>query len=187
MARFPRVSFTPDNDCYYSTRRALWNGRGRRRGNNRRAMEGRLGRVRRHAGSGTRRGRARPRRTARRSSHCRTVGSKRERISSMPASNPSEIDSTTEGRDGTEKGIYAVEGDTLKLCLSTQGGKRPTEFATKTGTDELLIVLRRVENQGDDKRTPPIAPMQTRRRNPAARGISAWDSPASSTTSRRRP
>ena len=65
--------------------------------------------------------------------------------------NPKQIDATTEGKDGTEKGIYALEGDTLKLCLATQGGPRPGEFATKKGTDLILIVLRRAAaNQPDD-------------------------------------
>ena len=36
-----------------------------------------------------------------------------------------------------------VDGDTLKLCLATKGGPRPTEFVAKKGTDHLLIVLRR--------------------------------------------
>jgi uncharacterized protein (TIGR03067 family) len=59
------------------------------------------------------------------------------------AKRPREIDATTEGRDGTEPGICAVEGDTLKLCLATKGGPRPKAFATGKGTDHLLIVLRR--------------------------------------------
>jgi uncharacterized protein (TIGR03067 family) len=54
-----------------------------------------------------------------------------------------EIDSTTEGRDEAEQGIYLLDGDTLKLCIATRGGARPREFATKSGTDQLLIVLRR--------------------------------------------
>ena len=58
------------------------------------------------------------------------------------AKTPGHIDSTTDGKDGTQRGIYAVEGDTLRMCLATQG-PRPTEFATKAGTDLLLIVLKR--------------------------------------------
>ncbi|HYH63227.1 MAG TPA: TIGR03067 domain-containing protein [Urbifossiella sp.] len=56
---------------------------------------------------------------------------------------PVHIDVTTEGREGTEKGIVAVEGDVLKMCLATRGGPRPTKLATRKGTDEILIVLRR--------------------------------------------
>jgi uncharacterized protein (TIGR03067 family) len=65
---------------------------------------------------------------------------------------PGEIDTTTEGREGAEKGIYEVEGDTLKLCLATRGGTRPKAFSTKSGTDHILIVLRRAKpTAGDDR------------------------------------
>ena len=60
-----------------------------------------------------------------------------------PTAKPAEIDTTTEGRDGVEKGIFAVEGGTLRICLATRGGARPTEFATREGTDLMLITLRR--------------------------------------------
>jgi uncharacterized protein (TIGR03067 family) len=69
------------------------------------------------------------------------------------AKRPAEIDSTTEGKDGTEKGIFTVEGDTLKLCISTKGGPRPREFTTNKDTDHLLIVLRRIEAEPADTRT----------------------------------
>jgi len=63
---------------------------------------------------------------------------------------PREIDSTTEGKAGTQHGIYIVEGDVLKMCLSSQGA-RPAEFATKQGSDLLLIILKRaVESPNDD-------------------------------------
>ncbi|HVJ82241.1 MAG TPA: hypothetical protein VNC50_14330, partial [Planctomycetia bacterium] len=42
-----------------------------------------------------------------------------------------------------EMGIYAIDGDELKLCLATRGGARPTEFKTEAGRDRLLITLRR--------------------------------------------
>lgn len=60
-----------------------------------------------------------------------------------PTTNPRQIDATTDGKKGTERGIYAIEGETLKLCLSTQGGARPKELATRDGTDLILIVLKR--------------------------------------------
>ena len=39
-------------------------------------------------------------------------------------------------------GIYAVEKDSLKLCLSTNG-KRPSDFKTKPGDQSNLFVLKR--------------------------------------------
>ena len=56
---------------------------------------------------------------------------------------PGEINATTDGRSGTEKGIYAVEGNVLKLCLATGGGERPQNFTTRQGGDQLLIILKR--------------------------------------------
>ena len=67
---------------------------------------------------------------------------------------PIEIDATTEGKNATEKGICTVEGETLKLCIATQGGPRPTAFVTKSGTDQILIVLRR----STAKKPAPEAP-----------------------------
>ncbi len=61
------------------------------------------------------------------------------------ATEPAAIDVTTEGRTGTEQGICEVEGNTLKLCLATRGGPRPTTFATRKDTDLILIVLRRAD------------------------------------------
>jgi len=71
------------------------------------------------------------------------------------AKQPSEIDTTTEGRGGTEKGIYEVDRDILKLCLATGAGERPREFATREGSDQLLMILRRViEKPVDDTPVP---------------------------------
>ena len=53
---------------------------------------------------------------------------------------PKQIDATTEGKAGTQMGIYAISGDTLQLCLSQQGCRRPEEFATQKGPDTILIV-----------------------------------------------
>jgi uncharacterized protein (TIGR03067 family) len=68
---------------------------------------------------------------------------------------PSQIDSTTESKTGTEEGIYALDGDTLKLCLATAGGARPAEFSTNQGTDQLLIILRRAPANRDDVEPVP--------------------------------
>ena len=60
----------------------------------------------------------------------------------LHATTPNQSDATTDGKDGTEKGVHALEGGALKLCLSTQGGPRPKPFATRKGTDLILIVLK---------------------------------------------
>jgi uncharacterized protein (TIGR03067 family) len=68
---------------------------------------------------------------------------------------PRQIDSKTESKSGTEEGIYAIEEDTLRLCLATAGGPRPAEFATLQGTDQILIILRRAPPNRDDAEPPP--------------------------------
>lgn len=47
------------------------------------------------------------------------------------------------GREGDLlPGIYEFDGDTLKLCFSTDGDNRPKEF--KGGPDKLLMICKRV-------------------------------------------
>jgi hypothetical protein len=43
------------------------------------------------------------------------------------------------------KGIYAVEGTTLTLCLVPEGQDRPSQLMSKAGPSELSFVLRRIE------------------------------------------
>ena len=50
--------------------------------------------------------------------------------------------------DGPEKGktivgIYELEGDTYKVCLSVNDKDRPKEFASKAGSGHVLEVLKR--------------------------------------------
>jgi uncharacterized protein (TIGR03067 family) len=45
------------------------------------------------------------------------------------------------GKGKTIKAIYKLEGDTLTVCYAD--GPRPTKFATKSGTTELLMVYKR--------------------------------------------
>jgi uncharacterized protein (TIGR03067 family) len=53
---------------------------------------------------------------------------------------PKQIDLTTE--DKSLKGIYELDGDTLKLCVDEEGS-RPTEFKSPEGTKVYLVVLQR--------------------------------------------
>jgi uncharacterized protein (TIGR03067 family) len=43
------------------------------------------------------------------------------------------------------RGIYAIEGDLLKICRSDPGGDRPGDFSTKADSTRLLLVLRRIK------------------------------------------
>lgn len=65
-----------------------------------------------------------------------------------PAKTPKAIDLLSREQDkaalkSRRVGIYQIDGDTLKLCWYQTGNVRPTEFATKKGTDLQLIVFKR--------------------------------------------
>jgi uncharacterized protein (TIGR03067 family) len=44
-------------------------------------------------------------------------------------------------KGNTALGIYELDGDTWKMCLTTLGSKRPSKFATKAGTGLALQTL----------------------------------------------
>lgn len=54
---------------------------------------------------------------------------------------PKEIDITV--GDRATKGIYELEGDTLKICQARPGDDRPTELSAKEGSNQMLMVLKR--------------------------------------------
>ena len=59
---------------------------------------------------------------------------------------PKTIDVTfTEGpeKGNTVRGIYELEGDTYKVCMTDTLKARPTEFASKPGSGHVLEVLKR--------------------------------------------
>jgi uncharacterized protein (TIGR03067 family) len=46
--------------------------------------------------------------------------------------------------DGSpRRGIYELEGETLKICIATVGKERPTAFATKPGDGVSLLVYQK--------------------------------------------
>ncbi|MCI0379193.1 MAG: TIGR03067 domain-containing protein [Gemmataceae bacterium] len=47
-------------------------------------------------------------------------------------------------------GIFALEGDTLRLCYDALGQERPKEFKTKPGANLLLVVCKRVRSKIDE-------------------------------------
>ena len=47
-------------------------------------------------------------------------------------------------------GIYQLEGDTLKVCLSTDGDQRPKEFKTEPKSGRMLLVCKRVPFKDDE-------------------------------------
>ena len=65
-----------------------------------------------------------------------------------PSKSPKTIDVTmTEGpnKGAVMLGIYEIDGDTLKACFDPQGKKRPTEFKSATGSQNLVNVHKRVK------------------------------------------
>jgi uncharacterized protein (TIGR03067 family) len=52
--------------------------------------------------------------------------------------------STGDNKGKTSLGIYEIDGATLKTCFNAAGkGDRPTEFASKAGTEHELAVYKR--------------------------------------------
>jgi uncharacterized protein (TIGR03067 family) len=47
--------------------------------------------------------------------------------------------------EGVIRGIYQLEGDTLKICIGGRDAQRPLEFATKPGTGQALWVCKRAK------------------------------------------
>jgi uncharacterized protein (TIGR03067 family) len=63
-----------------------------------------------------------------------------------PAKAPKTIDWLPDGKRGPTDplpGIYALDGDTLKICWGPKGKDRPKEFKTTTDRDDWLWVLKR--------------------------------------------
>ena len=76
-----------------------------------------------------------------------------------PNKTPKAIDYTLDSGPNKGKqltGIYALEGDRLKLCGSDPGKPRPKEFVTKTDSGHLLFVLAREKAQ--TAKSPPSPP-----------------------------
>ena len=62
-----------------------------------------------------------------------------------PSQKPKWIDVTYmdgERKSESSQGIYELNGDTLKICMS-RGNTRPTEFETKADSQRHLMVLKR--------------------------------------------
>jgi uncharacterized protein (TIGR03067 family) len=70
----------------------------------------------------------------------------RAKFSIDPAKKPKTIDYVmTEGptKGKTQLGIYELDGDTVKFCFAAPGRDRPTEFASKEGSQQTLSVWKR--------------------------------------------
>jgi RNA polymerase sigma factor (sigma-70 family) len=59
-----------------------------------------------------------------------------------PTSHPAAYDFATSEK--TIEGIYALDGDTLRLCYDLgEDAKRPRQFSTRRGSQQVLVVLKR--------------------------------------------
>jgi uncharacterized protein (TIGR03067 family) len=57
--------------------------------------------------------------------------------------NPKQIDLEINGR--TLKGIYEVDGDTLRMCYTLNGAERPTELVSKPDSGVVLVAHKRAK------------------------------------------
>jgi uncharacterized protein (TIGR03067 family) len=65
------------------------------------------------------------------------------------AKNPKQIDIDGEenGRPMKMRGIYAFDGDSLKICLAVDPAARPTEFRTDEKTKSVRMVLKKEKSK----------------------------------------
>jgi hypothetical protein len=42
-------------------------------------------------------------------------------------------------------GIYAIDGDTHKVCIAEPGRERPTEFSTQAESGRTLFIMKRAK------------------------------------------
>lgn len=69
------------------------------------------------------------------------------KVTKLPDTTPPALDIT--GVEGPNAGrsipaIFHAHGDTLEICYNLGGAERPRAFATTAGTQEFLVVYRRV-------------------------------------------
>lgn len=65
-----------------------------------------------------------------------------------PTKSPKTIDTETlagEGKGSKSVGIYAFDGDTLRVCYTTAPNPRPTDFNAPKGSKRALVVYRRAK------------------------------------------
>ena len=68
----------------------------------------------------------------------------------FPDKKPKEIDSTyTNGlnKGKTVKGIYEIDGETVKYCWAAPTKDRPKAFASKEGSGHTLMILKRTKDE----------------------------------------
>jgi uncharacterized protein (TIGR03067 family) len=65
-----------------------------------------------------------------------------------PKRSPRTIDlvSGAVGAQNRTYGIYEIDGDTLKLCLTMNVNRRPSQFESKRGSGDSLYIFKRVKD-----------------------------------------
>lgn len=75
------------------------------------------------------------------------------------STNPKSIDLIENGR--TKRGIYDLQGDTLRICISEQSNARPTAFDSQPDSpNDLIFILKRIPADAIDQEKDAVAPQE---------------------------